>query len=240
MFHRISAKKISDEIVEQFMDLLGRGELKPGETLPSERELADLIGVSRAPLREALNALQAMGFVEILPRRKIVVKSIAEKALLDPLSAFISEDIDKIFDLLEMRRAMESWSASLAAERATQEDILKLQAIVRKDQDNLKAGKDDAKTDADFHITIAAITHNVIFAHLMASCYHLLWNTQRVSRDKIFQKRENRKLISRQHWKIFEAIRGSDPKKAGKEAASHIDFVESELRRVLGQNEDTS
>ncbi|MCF8062580.1 MAG: FadR family transcriptional regulator [Deltaproteobacteria bacterium] len=239
-FRKISPKKISDEIIEQFMGLLGRGELKPGDSLPSERELADLIGVSRAPLREALNALQAMGFVEIQPRSKIIVKSMTDKALMDPLSVFITEDIDKLFELLEMRRAMESWSAYLAAERATQEDIAKLQAIVKKDQANLKRGKDDAKTDADFHVTIAAMTHNTIFSHLMASCYHLIWNTQRVSRDRMFLKRGNRESIAEQHWKIFEAIRTKDPQKAGREAANHIDFVESELREMIAPKEETA
>ena len=156
-FRKISPKKISDEIIEQFMNLLGRGELKPGDALPSERELADLIGVSRAPLREALNALQAMGFVEIQPRSKIIVKSMAERAFMDPVSVLVSEDTDKLFELLEMRRAMESWSAYLAAKRATPKDIAKLHTIVKKDQDNLKRGKDDAKTDADFHVTIAVM-----------------------------------------------------------------------------------
>ncbi|MBN2125875.1 MAG: FadR family transcriptional regulator, partial [Deltaproteobacteria bacterium] len=117
-------------------------------------------------------------------------------------------------------------------------DISRLHAIVQKDQSNLKSGKDDAKTDADFHVTIAAMTHNTIFSHIMASCYHLLWNTQRVSRDKMFRKRENRKLIAQQHWKIFEAIRDKDSHRAGKEAANHIDFVESQLREVIRSKED--
>ena len=105
MFSKISPKKISDEIIEQFMSLLGKGELKPGDALPSERELANLIGVSRPPLREALNALQALGFVEIRPRRKIIVKSIAEKTFLDPLSLFISEDIDKAQEAYDNAKA---------------------------------------------------------------------------------------------------------------------------------------
>ena len=226
MFSKISPKKISDEIIEQFMSLLGKGELKPGDALPSERELANLIGVSRPPLREALNALQALGFVEIRPRRKIIVKSIAEKTFLDPLSLFISEDIDKLFELLEM-------AAYMAAQRATPKDIEKLQTIVNTEQGNLKNARDDAKTDADFHVTIAATTHNTIFSHLMASCYHLLWSTQRVSRDKIFQKRGNRKLIAQQHLGLFEAIRNKEPQRASQEAVSHIDFVEAQLRELI-------
>jgi GntR family transcriptional repressor for pyruvate dehydrogenase complex len=240
MFKKISPRKISDEIIEQFKDLLSSGELKPGDELPSERELADLIGVSRPPLREALNALQAMGFVDIKPRSKIVVKSIAEKALEDPLSFLIAEDIGKLFELLEIRRAMESWAAYKAAERATERDIKKLESIVKKNQANLARNKDDAKTDADFHVTISLATHNTVLSHLMASCYHLLWNTQRIAREKIFKKKENRELIAKQHLKMFEAIKERNGGKASIEAGKHIDFVEEELRKIIVEEKSPS
>jgi GntR family transcriptional repressor for pyruvate dehydrogenase complex len=233
MFKKISPRKISDEIIEQFKGLLSSGELKPGDELPSERELAEAIGVSRPPLREALNALQAMGFVEIRPRSKIMVKSLAEKSLADPMSALIAEDIHKLFELLEIRRAMESWAAYKAAERAIPADIERLETIIQRDQENLKHRRDDAKTDADLHVGIALATHNTLLSHLTASCYHLLWDTQRISRERIFRKQGNRKLIAEQHLKIFGAIRDKDRDRAGKEARKHIDFVKQELNRVI-------
>jgi GntR family transcriptional repressor for pyruvate dehydrogenase complex len=235
MFKKISPKKISDEIIEQFKALLSRGELKPGDELPSERELADLIGVSRPPLREALNALQAMGFLEIKPRRKCVIKSITEKSLQDPLSLLIEDDIDKLFELLEIRRAMETWAAYNAAQRATEEDIKKLESIVMKDQDSLKYERDDAKTDADFHVTIALAAHNTLFSHLLASCYELLWSTQKLSRQKIFTKKGNRQRIAQQHMRIFESIKEGDSHRASTEAKAHIDFVETELRELIAK-----
>jgi GntR family transcriptional regulator, transcriptional repressor for pyruvate dehydrogenase complex len=233
MFKRISPKKISDEIIEQFKALLSRGELKPGDELPAERELADLIGVSRPPLREALNALQAMGFIEIRPRSKILVKSIAENSLRDPLTALIGEDTGRLFELLEIRGVMEGWTASAAAERATPADIAKLEAIIRKDQENLRKGKDDARTDADFHVTISLAAHNTLFSHLISSFYHLLWDTQKMSRKKIFQKKENRKRIAEQHRSILEAIKAKDSKGASAEAKKHIAFVASEVKEAI-------
>ena len=233
MFKRISPKKISDEIIEQFKALLSRGELKPGDELPSERELAQFIGVSRPPLREALNALQAMGFIEIRPRSKIVVKSIAESSLRDPLSALIGEDPGKLFELLEIRGVMEGWTASAAAQRATPVDIAKLEAIIRKDQANFRRGKDDARTDADFHVTISLAAHNTLFSHLIASFYHLLWDTQKMSRKKIFQKKENRKRIAEQHLSILEAIKAGDSRRASAEATEHVAFVASEFKEAV-------
>ena len=237
MFNKISPRKISDEIIEQFKGLLSSGELKPGDELPSERELAESIGVSRPPLREALNALQAIGLIEIRPRSKIIVKSLVEKSVQDPISLLIEEDIDKLFELLEIRRAMENWAAYKAAERANKEDIQKLEKILEKDLDDLKQNRDNAKIDADFHVTIALATHNTLFSHFMASCYQILWDTQKVSREKIFKKKGNRKHIAEQHVKIFEAIRDKAPDRAAREARNHIDFVESELRKVLSEED---
>jgi GntR family transcriptional repressor for pyruvate dehydrogenase complex len=233
VFKRISPKKISAEIIEQFKTMLSAGQLKPGDALPSERELAGLLGVSRPPLREALNALHAMGFIEIKPRSKVIVKSITEKTLHDPLSYLIADDTEKLFELLEIRRAMETWAAYNAAKRATPTDLERLEGIVHKDLENLKKGEDDAKTDADFHVTIALGTHNTLFSHLMASFYHLLWDSQRISREKIFLKKGNRERIAEQHLRIFEAIRDRDSGKAGREARKHIDFVEAEFRETL-------
>ncbi len=235
MFKKISPRKISDEIIEQFKDMVSRGELKPGDELPSERELAEAIGVSRPPLREALNALQAMGFIDIRPRRKIVVKSITEKSLEEPLSLLIEDDIDRVFELLEIRKAMEGWAAYTAAERATGKDVEKLEEIVRRDQENLINNRDDAKTDADFHVAISMATHNTIQSHLMATWYNLLWNTQKVSREKIFKKKGNRQLIAEQHQRIFEAIKNGDKNRASREAKKHIEFVEKELRKIIGE-----
>jgi GntR family transcriptional regulator, transcriptional repressor for pyruvate dehydrogenase complex len=239
MFNRISPKKISDEIIEQFKALLSRGELKPGDELPSERELASLIGVSRPPLREALNALQAMGFIEIKPRSRILVKSLAENSLRDPLTMLIGEDTGRLFELLEIRGVMEGWTASAAAQRATPADIAKLEAIIRKDQDNLRKGKDDARTDADFHITISLAAHNTLFSHLIASVYHLLWDTQKMSRKRIFQRKGNRKRIADQHRSILEAIKAGDGERASGEAKNHIAFVASEFRNALASAKAT-
>jgi len=231
VFKKISPRKISDDIIEQFKEMLAKGEIKQGDELPSERVIAESIGVSRPPLREALNVLQAMGFIEIKPRSKIIVKSVS-KSLEDPLSILLEDDIGKVFELLDIRRELEAWAASKAAENATGDDIERLRIILYQDQENLKNGRNDAKTDADFHVAISVAAHNTVLSHLMAFCYNLLWNTQRIARERIFKKEGNRELICSQHIKLFEAIKDRNSKVAGKEARKHIDFVESELRRI--------
>jgi len=235
MFKKIAQKRISDEIIQQFKGLLGKGELNPGDELPAERELAEMMGVSRPPLREALNALQAMGFIEIKPRSKIIVKSFTQNSLEEPLGLLIEDDIHKIFELLELRRAMEGWAAFKAARTANREDIDRLEVICERDRSNLENKRDDAKTDADFHLAVALAAHNTFLSHLMNFCHQLLWNTQKMARQKIFIHETNRRLIVESHRRIFEAIKNGDPEKASREARDHIDFVEKELKKVIAE-----
>lgn len=233
MFKKIPSRKISDEIVSQFVDLLERGILKPGDRLPSERDMAKELGVSRLPLREALKVLQAMGFINAQNRRKTLVQPITKSALQDPISMVLDGNIQKIFELLEIRQALESWSAQRATEMATEQDIEELGQIISRMRDDFKKGNLGDKADADFHLAISRATHNTIFLHLMATWYHLLWDCQKVSREKLFSREENRKLLLDQHVKIFEAIKNREKGKAGEAARLHIIFVEEELKKYL-------
>ncbi len=231
MFKKIPARKISDEIVDQFIDLIERGILKPGDKLPPEREMAKELGISRLPLREALKALQTMGFIDIQNRRKILVQPMTKNALQDPLSMVLDGNIQKVFELLEIRKALEAWAASRATEMADDEDIAELSQVISRMKRDFHEGVLGDKADADFHLAISRATHNTILSHLMATWYHLLWNCQKVSREKLFSKEKNRKLLLNQHIEIFEAIKNRERERAGEAAQRHILFVEEELQR---------
>jgi GntR family transcriptional repressor for pyruvate dehydrogenase complex len=122
MFKSVKHTRVSDEIVHQVKTMISDGKLKPGDRLPPERELIKEFGVSRPSLREALNTLVAMGFLEVKGKRTFI-KSVASESMQNPLSLMIKADFQKIFDLIEVRKALEAWAAFLAAQRATEEDI---------------------------------------------------------------------------------------------------------------------
>lgn len=233
MFKKIPARKLSDEIVDQFIDLIERGILKPGDKLPPEREMAKELGISRLPLREALKALQTMGFIDIQNRRKILVQPMTKSAVQDPLSMVLEGSIQKVFELLEIRKALETWAATRATEMADETDLRELEQIIERMKRDFKDGVLGDKADADFHLAISRATHNTILSHLMATWYRLLWDCQKVSREKLFSKEENRKLLLNQHIEIFEAIRNREREKAGEAAQRHILFVEEELKKDL-------
>jgi DNA-binding FadR family transcriptional regulator len=96
-----------------------------------------MIGVSRPPLREALNSLQMMGFIEIGPRSKIILRFAATQFFEGPINLLIGDDVHRILELLEIGKIMESWSGYKAAERSTEEDIVNLRRIIEKDQEIL-------------------------------------------------------------------------------------------------------
>ena len=126
-FQPIKQEKISTKIAEQIKTLINSGELKPGDALPPERELVKVFNVSRASLREALNTLAGMGFLEMSQKHRTIVKSLASGRITDPLHHLLQEDIQTVFELIEVRKAVETWSAYHAAKRATADDIARLE-----------------------------------------------------------------------------------------------------------------
>ena len=231
MYKPIKPVRVSDEIVNQIKDLISQGRLKPGDRLPPERELVELLGVSRPSLREALNSLTTMGFLEVKQAKRTFVKSMTSPTIQDPLSLLIKADTRKIFDLIEVRKALETWTAYHAAERATEEDISQLETILQKMKGALKKGESWEKQDADFHLALAQATHNTIQIHIMSTIHDLL----KESTAKIFtDPRKLQKLLD-QHSHIFSAVKEHSPDKAREQTLEHLDYVESEVRASASQ-----
>jgi len=225
MFKSIKHIKVSDEIISQIKSKISEGMLKPGDRLPPERELVKEFGVSRPSLREALNSLVAMGFLEVKGKRTFI-KSVASESMQDPLSLLIKTDTQKIFDLIEVRKAIEAWSAFLAAQRATGEDIKQLENILEEMGKAYEQGRSWEKQDADFHLGIAQATHNTIQTHMMSTIYDLL----KESIAKVFKDRVKVKKLLDHHYQIFSAIKNHSPEKAREKILEHLNYVETELK----------
>jgi len=225
MFRSIKHTKVSEEIVNQVRNQISEGLLKPGDRLPPERELVKEFGVSRPSLREALNSLVAMGFVEVRGKRTFI-KSVTSERMQDPLSLLIQSDAQKIFDLIEVRKAIEVWGAYLAAQRATEEDIQRLESILEEMKKAFDQKRSMEKQDADFHLGIAQATHNTIQTHIMSTIYDLL----RESVARVFTERSKEKKLLDHHYRIYSAIRSHSPDRARARTLEHLDYVESEVK----------
>ena len=231
MFRPIKHTRVSDEIVNQVKNLISDGRLKPGHQLPPERELIKEFGVSRPTLREALKSLIGMGFLEVNQAKRPFVKSVISGRMQDPLSLLIKMDTQKIFDLIEVRKALEAWSAFLAAQRATEQDVEQLDSIIREMREAFEKGVSWEKEDADFHLAMAQATHNTIQTHIMSTIYDLL----RESVARVFTDRAKVKKLLHQHYRIFSAIRDHSPEKARDRTLDHLDYVDSEVKAFKNQ-----
>ena len=226
-FQPIKQEKVSTKIVEQIKSLIVNGDLKPGDILPPERDLMRSLSVSRPSLREALNSLAAMGFIEITQRQRTVIKSLASGRMLEPLHHLLKEDIETAYELIESRKAIETWSAYYAAERATDSDITRIEECIASMKTKLDEGINVVKEDADFHLAISEATHNKIQTHLMSSIYDIL----KESIGKYYNSIKSHDIYN-QHYNVLKAIKKSDCDLARKRMLEHLDYVESMIKEL--------
>ena len=233
VFRAIEQKKVSSQIVDQVKTLISSGKLKPGDTLPPERELMKVFNVSRPTLREALNMLSIMGFIQVSQRQRTKVKSLVPSNITEPLRHLLKEDIKTSLELVDARAIIETANAALAAERADEQDIARLEECIEKMRINLQEGDSLNKEDANFHLTIAEATHNKIQTHLMFSIYDLLKET--VGLCYYNDETEN---IFKQHCKIVEAIKEKDPQRAKESMDEHLSYIKTLVNRLLDSEKE--
>src|SRR5216117_3565728 len=126
----IKSTRIYEEIVRQVKQLIAEGRLKSGDQLPPERDLAEKFVVSRTSVREALRALESLGFVEIRPGEGTFVREMSVEALIEPLALLMFSKREAIGELFEARRLLEPAIAALAARRATPEEVKEMERIL--------------------------------------------------------------------------------------------------------------
>jgi len=232
VFKPIRPKKISEEIVEQIRTLISEGELKPGERVPSERELASLLGVSRPSVREAIMVLEAMGLVESRQGGGTFVLSLTEATMADPLTSMVEKNPKMLYSLAEVRMGLETWSAYLAAERATPEDISRLDDLYQEMKRQASNGGWKPDIDARFHYAITAAAHNTIQLHVLNTIQELFHTTIMVALMEFYQKEGYIDLLMKHHLEILEAIRAHQPERAREAMRIHLELVMDKMRQL--------
>ncbi|BCG46544.1 Transcriptional regulator, GntR family [Citrifermentans bremense] len=225
-FTPIKPKKVSTQIAEQIRSSILAGEFNPGEKLPPERELAELFGVSRPSVREALNILTSSGLVETYQGGGTLVRSLVENSAGMPLSELIRIDGDRALDVIEVRKGMESWTAWYAASRALPEDVRRLKVVVDGMAKNLEQLKASEDFDAHFHMLVARATHNVVWSHMMQSIFEAMQEFQRDVWRAVYLTEEDQRLLFSHHLKIYEMIRDRDAEGARAAMLEHLDFAQ--------------
>ena len=232
----IRPKKISEEIVNQIKQLISKGELKPGDRIPSERELATMLGVSRPSVREAIMVLEAMGFVESRQGGGTYVKALTEGSIMNPLAKLVEKrDPELLRSLAEVRMGLESWSAYLAAQRATNSDIAEMRRLYKVMEKQAAKGGWSPDVDAEFHYAITSASHNSLQMHVLDSIHSLFHATIQVALMEFYQQEGHVQLLLTHHHDIMEAIAAHDPELARKKMMEHLAMVEEKMAQLLGK-----
>jgi GntR family transcriptional regulator, transcriptional repressor for pyruvate dehydrogenase complex len=221
----IKVKRISDQAFEQIRDLIFRGQLKPGEQIMPERELAQALGVSRPTVREAIKQLVTMGLLEHRQGQGTFVRSIRDQRGSNPLAAMIEGHNPTLEELLEVRMGLESQSVALAAQRATSEDLQVLQQALTHMLEENQAGRLGIEEDVSFHMAIAYASKNTVQVHIMKTFYDLLHYGIQENLHFLYEDPANLSIIGQQHTEIFQGIQNHDPEAASDAMKRHIAFV---------------
>lgn len=216
-FVSIQNNRLAFKVAQQIIECIKNGEYKPGERLPSERELAEKMKVSRGPLREALSSLQTANIIKTKNGAGTYVndsapsKRNAFKALASALSG------QSPIDILEVREAIEVKAAALAAENRTEKDIENLINAVEKLKKLIRSGKDPREADMEFHLAIAKATHNTVLEKTM---------------DLIIS------LMDQDFWETSMEILSIRVSQDEKEVEDYISLHENILKAIINKNKE--
>ncbi len=220
----VRPQKISDQVFEQLKELIFRGKLKPGDKLTPEREMAISMDVSRTTIRNAINRLVTMGLVEHKQGRGTFV-AVPDPADGNPFAAVMTTPDATIYDLLEVRMALECMAASLAAERASRADISAMEQSLDEMEKEVKAGRLGTQADTSFHMAIAYATNNPLHIQVMKNFHDYLLHGIMESLHSLYEVPGNIQSILDQHKTIINAIKNRDPAAAYQAMHKHIKFV---------------
>ena len=177
LFRKAKQNRIFQDVVEQIQDVILDGKIKPGERLPSERELGEMLGTSRGTLREALRILEQKGLIEIRlgVNGGAIVKETNWEQMSETLALLIRSQSVALEHLAEFREGVEGIIASLAAERATKNDIRTLDRLIGDLEKCYEKGVNHWNTfvsvDERIHIALAKITGNPIYGFIVETIH---------------------------------------------------------------------
>lgn len=220
MLKKVSKNTVAAQVINQLTALIRDGKIKPGEKLPSEREMAAQLGVSRPPLREAIRVLEYTDILETRYGQGIYVKNTEIPMESDSVfSRLISQYT--IEELIEMRQVVELATVRLATERATAEDLEHLKAIQKRTEKSVGDMEAFIACDFEFHSAIAEATGN---AMMLKTVQMVRWLMEQFNRELLL-KEDFQIGVCKQHAEVLENLSKRDPGSAVAAMEKHLDNV---------------
>jgi GntR family transcriptional regulator, transcriptional repressor for pyruvate dehydrogenase complex len=217
------------EIIRTLLDYLLSGEIEPGSRIPSERQLAEALGVGRSAVREAIKSLSVLGLLDVRQGDGTYLSRSGSDLLPRVIEWGLLLNEPRIKDLLETRTEIEVVVAGLAASRSSDEDV----ALLRERLESMRAADDDIdayiEADIAFHLQLARASGNEVFVNLVSSLRSLL----RVWAGRVLRHAGETRTSLAVHEPIVDAIAAGDPEKAREAMKVHMDRAHRRLRAAL-------
>jgi GntR family transcriptional repressor for pyruvate dehydrogenase complex len=228
---QLRRETLAEQVADGLISLIEDGALAPGTLLPSEASLAQEFGVSRPVVREALKSLAAKDVVAVANGKGAIVRPISSDPLQDFFLRALRVRHATMIELLEVRKGIEVQSASLAAQRRTTAQLSALEQDLEAMRKYLTDREEYRRVDIEFHLLVAAASHNTLLYHLVESMREPMRDSMRaVGRLRVTAEQNAFALTA--HHRIVEAIARGEPAAAGSAMGAHFD----EAIRLISQD----
>jgi GntR family transcriptional regulator, transcriptional repressor for pyruvate dehydrogenase complex len=220
-FEVVRRNKVYEEVAKQIERLILK-KLKPGDKLPSERELAEMLQVSRSSIRDAIRGLELMGLVEPRQGAGTIVRELTAGSLVNPFANALKHQQEMVGELLDFRKMLEPPLAARAATHASADEISEMEEILQRQEGKLARGEVAIAEDAEFHYSIAMASGNSVVLKVLDILMDLLRDTR--ERSLQLTGRPQKSLAG--HRRILAAIKRHDAEAAKAAMRRHIEDVE--------------
>ncbi|MGA6984747.1 MAG: FadR/GntR family transcriptional regulator [Terriglobales bacterium] len=220
-FEIIRRNKVYEEVAKQIERLILK-KLKPGDKLPSERELAEMLQVSRSSIRDAIRGLELMGLVEPRQGAGTIVREVSAETLVNPFATALKHRQELVSELLDFRKMLEPPLAARAATHASPDEISEMEEILKRQEVTLSHGEASIAEDAEFHYSIALASGNSVVLKVL----DILMDLLRETRERSLQLKGRPQKSLAGHRRILAAIRRHDVEAARDAMRRHIEDVE--------------
>ena len=220
-FEIIRRNKVYEEVAKQIERLILK-KLKPGDKLPSERELAEMLQVSRSSIRDAIRGLELMGLVEPRQGAGTIVREPSAESSVNPFANALKHRREMVSELLDFRKMLEPPLAARAATHASPDEISEMEEILQRQEVTLSHGEASIAEDAEFHYSIALASGNSVVLKVL----DILMDLLRETRERSLQLKGRPQKSLAGHRRILAAIKRHDAEAAKDAMRRHIEDVE--------------
>jgi GntR family transcriptional regulator, transcriptional repressor for pyruvate dehydrogenase complex len=220
-FESVRRNKVYEDVARQIERFILK-KLKPGDKLPSERELSEMLGVSRSSIRDAIRSLELVGMVEPRQGAGTIVKEVSADAVVNPLANALKLKEELVGELLDFRRMLEPPLAARAATHASADDTAEMEEILNRQEEKLRIGESTIPEDTEFHYAVALASGNSVVLKVL----DIIMDMLRESRERSLQVEGRPQKSLAGHRRILAAIKRHDAEGAKDAMRRHIEDVE--------------